>query len=69
MIELRWLTFEGGHKVLQSRVKYDKTIYGLPAGIVPPEPHTERVWSEWCDVPQLMCAVVNGERKVIDRVL
>lgn len=67
MIELRWLIFEGGHKVLQSRCYYDKTIYATlgPNG----DFAKQMVWSEWRDIPQHLCAVVNGERKVLERAL
>jgi hypothetical protein len=64
MIELRWLVFEGGHKVLQSRVQYTKETW--TGGH---EPLREEAWTEWTDVPQLMCAIVNGERKVVTRAL
>jgi hypothetical protein len=70
MIELRWLVFGSGPRVLQSRIKYDKTVYALPAGVKPLNPHTETVWSEWSDIPQYLCGFdENGERKVMDRAL
>ena len=64
MIELRWLTFEGGHKVLQSRAVYTKETWTGGS-----EPLREQTWTEWTDVPQLMCAVIDGERKVVTRAL
>jgi hypothetical protein len=64
MIELRWLVFEGGHKVLQSRTSYTKETW--TGGHVPLR---EEVRTEWADVPQLMAAIVNGERKVVTRAL
>lgn len=69
MVELRWLVFDSGHRVLQSRIKYDKIAYALPAGVKPLAPHAETVWSEWCDIPQVLCDFENGQRKVVDRAL
>lgn len=67
MIELRWLIFEGGHKVLQSRQR-QRDVVPIMSG---PNPTwvTEHTWTEWSDVPQHLCAIVNGERKVIERKL
>ena len=64
MIELRWLIFEGGHKVLQQRTNYTKESW-VPEGSL----LKEQVWTDWVDVPQHLCAIVNGERKVLERAL
>ena len=64
MVELRWLVFEGCHKVLQQRVQYTEESW-TPGGYV----LKEQNWTEWTDVPQHLCAVVNGERKVLERKL
>jgi hypothetical protein len=64
MIELRWLVFEGGHKVLQQRVCYTKETWTGKD-----EPLRTQAWTDWADVPQLMCAMINGERKVVTRAL
>jgi hypothetical protein len=64
MIELRWLVFESSHKVLQSRTRYVKETWTGEH-----VPLREEAWTEWADVPQLMAAIVNGERKVVTRAL
>jgi hypothetical protein len=64
MIELRWLVFEGGHRVLQQRTRYVQETWTGGS-----EPLREQTWTEWCDIPQLLCAVIDGERKVVTRAL
>ncbi len=64
MIELRWLIFGSGHKVLQQRTRYIKETWTSGS-----EPLREQAWTEWSDIPQYLCGFENGERKVADRAL
>lgn len=68
MVGLRWLVFEGGHKVLQYRVR-EREVRSTMAANGNPGWVTEHTWTDWCDVPQHLCATVNGKRKVLERAL
>lgn len=60
MIELRWLSFSGGHKVLQQRTRYLSNRWNeLDKREIE---HWE--WTEWADIPTYLCGIVNGERVV-----
>ena len=67
MIELRWLIFEGGHKVLQSRERVREVVSYMANG--EPTDVTQHTWTDWTDIPQHLCAIINGERKVVERKL
>lgn len=67
MYELRWLvrktdgqavdqyiqTHQQETRVLQYRVKYDKTVWAIPAGVQRPTSPVQVVWSDWIDVPEV----------------
>lgn len=67
MTELRWLVFEGGHKVLQTRSRVREVVSYMACG--EPTNVTEYTWTEWSDVPQHLCSTASGERKIIERAL
>jgi hypothetical protein len=65
MIELRWLVFGSGHRVLQQRTCYLRETWNGHSA-----PLKEQAWTEWSDIPQYLCGFdENGERKVMDRAL
>lgn len=51
--ELRWLKRKVD-TVLQYRVKYDKTMWPASPGVTDSLPYTEKVWSEWTDVKEVL---------------
>jgi hypothetical protein len=66
MYELRWLrkndhqsmdqyiqSHQQETRVLQYRVKYDKTVWAVPAGVQRPASPVQMVWSEWIDVQEV----------------
>lgn len=65
MIELRWLSFDGGHRVLQQRTKYVKQEWNT----LTETKSNVATWTDWTDIPVHLCAIVNGERKVLERAL
>ena len=69
MIELRWLVFGSGHRVLQYRVR-EREVRSTRGADGNPGWVTEHTWTDWSDVPQVLCGFdENGERKVMDRAL
>jgi hypothetical protein len=66
MMELRWLGLSSGHRVLQYRVR-EREVRSTMAANGNPGWVTEHTWTDWCDVPTVLCSTEGGVRTILER--